>query len=258
MPFFDASSFDALRLVELALIGGVLGFAGGIFGIGGGVLVIPVLTLWFGLDQATAQGTALAMMAPNLLIAWRRYTHYNPAPLRDVLGVATAAVLTTALTAQVAGRVDQALLGVIFWLFLLFVAVQMIVAALRRGAAPSEAALGRNMLPLVGVAGGASLGLLGVGGGLLATPLLIRFFGMTQRAAQSLSLSLVAPGAVSALGSYAAAGRVDWLTGACLAAGGAATVAAGVKVAQRLPDKTMRVLFGIMLALTAAWMLLGA
>jgi uncharacterized protein len=46
---------------------------GGLFGIGGGLIAIPVLGLWFGLDQQLAQGTALVMSVPNVLLALYRY-----------------------------------------------------------------------------------------------------------------------------------------------------------------------------------------
>ena len=65
----------AIPLSELLLmlsLGAALGFFGGLFGIGGGIIVIPLLVLGFGLEQAVAQGTALVMMVPNLLIAWYR------------------------------------------------------------------------------------------------------------------------------------------------------------------------------------------
>lgn len=45
---------------------------GGLFGIGGGIIVIPLLVLGFGLDQAVAQGIALVIMVANLLIGWCR------------------------------------------------------------------------------------------------------------------------------------------------------------------------------------------
>ena len=62
-------------MLDLALylvLGGVLGTLGGLFGIGGGLIAIPVLGVFFGLDQQIAQGTALVMVVPNVMLAlWR-------------------------------------------------------------------------------------------------------------------------------------------------------------------------------------------
>jgi uncharacterized membrane protein YfcA len=43
------------------------GFASGCFGIGGGALMVPVLTLWFGVPYHLAVGTSLALILPIAL-----------------------------------------------------------------------------------------------------------------------------------------------------------------------------------------------
>ena len=64
-----------MTLLQFSLdlgLGLLLGALGGLFGIGGGLLAIPALGLLFGLDQQFAQGTALVMVVPNVLLAlWR-------------------------------------------------------------------------------------------------------------------------------------------------------------------------------------------
>ncbi|MCR3786820.1 sulfite exporter TauE/SafE family protein, partial [Pseudomonas aeruginosa] len=59
------------------LLGMVLGCLGGLFGIGGGLLAIPALGVIFGLDQQLAQGTALVMVVPNVVLALWRYHQRN-------------------------------------------------------------------------------------------------------------------------------------------------------------------------------------
>ena len=246
---------DLLHLLELVMLGAGLGFAGGLFGIGGGIVAIPVLTIGFGATQATAQGTALVLMVPNLLIAWWRYARHNPTPLKEVAGIALVSTITTWATAQLAHWLDQAMLRSIFALFLLYLAVRM--TGMVKPAAETHSPHDRKFLPLVGIAGGSSMGLLGVGGGLVATPLFARFFGLSQRAAQSLGLALVAPSSVIALGAYAQNQQVDWHLGIPLAVGGLFTVASGVALAHRLPEKKLRFCFGVMVGLTSLWLLLG-
>jgi uncharacterized membrane protein YfcA len=247
---------ELLHLFGLLVLGAGLGFSGGLFGIGGGIIAVPIMTLAFGLDQATAQGTALVMMVPNLLIAWWRYTRHNPVPLREAIGVALAGTVTTWASAHLADLLNQGVLRSLFAVFLLFVAASMMRGSTSKQAS-ARAGFDRRLMPLVGVAGGASMGLLGIGGGLVATPLFSKFFGLDQRVAQSLGLALVAPSSVIALGTYAGHGRVDWTIGICLAVGGVATVAAGVELAHRLPERELRLWFGVMVGLTGLWLLAG-
>ena len=67
------------------LLGLGLGTLGGLFGIGGGLIAIPVLGIVFGLDQQLAQGTALVMVVPNVMLAIWRYHQRNRIELRYAL-----------------------------------------------------------------------------------------------------------------------------------------------------------------------------
>jgi uncharacterized membrane protein YfcA len=251
-------SFPAVEhLIGLLALGAGLGFTGGMFGIGGGIVAVPILTLGFGIDQATAQGTALVMMVPNLLIAWWRFARHNPVPWTEAIGVAVAGTVTTWATARLADRLDQASLRSLFAVFLLFVAYRMVTLSAHENEAVREGPLNRRFVPLVGTIGGASMGLLGIGGGLVAIPFFSRLFGLDQRVAQSLSLALVAPSSIIALGTYAGHGRVDWTLGLCLALGGVVSVAAGVELAHRLPERQLRAWFGVVVGLTGLWLLAG-
>ena len=74
-----------MDVVMYTALGVALGAMGGLFGIGGGLIAIPVLGLWFGLDQQMAQGTALVMSVPNELVALYRYNQRNRIDLRQAL-----------------------------------------------------------------------------------------------------------------------------------------------------------------------------
>ena len=244
-----------IELVAMLGLGAALGFLGGLFGIGGGIIVIPLLVLAFGMDQAVAQGTALVMMVPNLLIAWWRYSQRQPVSLKVALQIGGLASLTTWAVAHVATRLDPELMRTLFSVFLLFVAVRMLRQKAALAPVQTRAPLNQRWLPLVGIVGGSCMGLLGVGGGLLATPLFTGWFGQRQTVAQSLSLALVAPSSIIALLTYSSAQRVNWSLGLPLALGGLFTVSAGVALALRLPERRMRLAFASMVLCTALWLL---
>ncbi|MDI1257751.1 sulfite exporter TauE/SafE family protein [Aquabacterium sp.] len=245
-----------LPLLTALLIGASLGFMGGVFGIGGGIIAVPLLVLGFGLDQPIAQGTALVLMAPNLLVGWWRYHQRHPMKWQAMSAIALSASLTTWLVAQVATRMDPLVLRVIFSVFMVVLALRLWHTAQHHqaDAPPVERPLNLRVLPLVGMVGGCSMGLLGIGGGLMAGPLLSGWLGQRQTTAQGLSLALVAPSSVVALATYAGAHHVDWALGLPMAVGGVLTVSAGVALAHRLPERPMRLSFVAILMATALWL----
>lgn len=241
-------------LAAMLALGAALGLFGGLFGIGGGIIAIPVLVLGFGMEQPVAQGTALVMMVPNLMVGWWRYTRRYPVPVGSALGIGLVGTATTWLVAGLATRLEPELLKGLFSVFLIALAARLLVRRGRSRQEGSKPASGR-FLPLVGIAGGGSMGLLGIGGGLVATPILTGWFGLRQTVAQSFSLALVAPSSVVALSAYAGAHRVDWSVGLPLAISGLFTVSAGVALAHRLPEQRLRAAFAWMILATALWLL---
>lgn len=242
-------------LLMMLVLGAGLGFLGGLFGIGGGIIVIPLLVVGFGMDQVVAQGTALVMMVPNLLIAWVRYSQRHPVARKTTLQIGALACLTTWAVAHMATRLPPDVMRTVFSVFLLALALRMLSRAPASTTVLEPKPRNLRWMPLVGIVGGGSMGLLGVGGGLVATPFFTGWFRQKQTVAQSLSLALVAPSSIIALMTYSAAQRVDWSMGLPLAIGGLFTVSAGVAVAHRLPEKRMQAAFAWMVLGTAVWML---
>ncbi|MFJ2990237.1 sulfite exporter TauE/SafE family protein [Collimonas sp. NPDC087041] len=239
------------------LLGGVLGGVGGLFGIGGGLIAIPVLGLLYGMDQQLAQGTALVMVAPNVMLGFWRYRQRNGLELRSAAVLGGSAILVTYAAAWYATVISSARLHVAFAVFMGVLGLYLFWnAARKKPLRTGPPLLGPRYLPVVGVIGGAISGFFGVGGGVVAPPALVAFFGMTQTAAQGMALALVSPGAVIALGTFAFAGHVDWHIGIPLAIGGIFSVSAGVALAHHLPERKLRLSFSTALILLAGWLIL--
>jgi uncharacterized membrane protein YfcA len=121
-------TLHALTLVLPALaLGAGMGFFGGLFGIGGGVIAIPLLVLGYGMAQPLAQGTALVMMAPNLLVGWWRYSQRHPVAWRRALGIGVVASVTTWGVAHWATGLPTGVLRVAFSGFLLLLALRTLL-----------------------------------------------------------------------------------------------------------------------------------
>jgi uncharacterized membrane protein YfcA len=242
----------AIRVVTAAGLGGMAGLLGGLFGVGGGFLVIPLLGFFYGMDQQTAQGTALIMVVPNVLWAFSRYRRRFGVDERMAATIACSALIATYPAARLATGLDPRVLRLAFAVFLATIAAAVAYSTWR-GRVRVETGPTRawGWTWIVGVIGGAFSGFFGVGGAFVAPPLLTIFFGLRQLEAQGLGLALVSPSALLALLAYAGAGQVDWLVGFPLALGGIAAISGGVAFASRLPERRMRLAFCGLLLITA-------
>ncbi|MCW5299168.1 sulfite exporter TauE/SafE family protein [Herbaspirillum lusitanum] len=237
-------------------LGGVLGAIGGLFGIGGGLIAIPVLGFLYGMDQQLAQGTALVMIVPNVVIGFWRYKQRNKIELSAALQMAVPAVFTTYFAARFATSIEARSLHLAFALFMVVLALYYLWTLLRRKKEMiPRARLPQKYIFLMGLAAGASAGFFSVGGAIVAVPGLVGLFGMTQTAAQGLGLAMVTPGTLVALWTYASAGHVDWSIGIPLALGGVLSISWGVALAHHLPERRLRMLFCGALIAIAAWMM---
>ncbi|WP_455911285.1 sulfite exporter TauE/SafE family protein [Pseudomonas putida] len=241
-----------LDLAMYLVLGAALGTFGGLFGIGGGLIAIPVLGVLFGLDQQLAQGTALVMVVPNVMLALWRYHQRNRIELRHALPLGVMGFCFAWLGSIWAVGLDAGAMRIGFIAFLLTLSAYNLLRMFTRNAPPT--AQMRYSWPWLGVLGAASGsmgGLFGVGGAVVATPVLTSLFGTTQVVAQGLSLALALPSTSVTLVTYAWHQEVDWMIGVPLAVGGLLSISWGVKVAHALPERVLRGLFCGFLAVCA-------
>lgn len=114
------------------LLGLMLGTLGGLFGIGGGLIAIPVVGVLFGLDQQVAQGTALVMVVPNVLLAIWRYNQRNRIELRHAFALGVTSFCFAIAGAAVAVSLDPGRMRIAFIGFLLVLAAYTLFRAILR------------------------------------------------------------------------------------------------------------------------------
>ena len=248
---------DPLAIGLNVLLGLMLGALGGLFGIGGGLIAIPVIGVLFGLDQQVAQGTALVMVVPNVLLAIWRYHQRNRIEFRHAIALGVTSFCFAIAGAAIAVSLDPGRMRIGFIGFLLALAAYTLLRVLLKPQ-PGSTTLRYPWpwLSALGAGAGALGGLFGVGGAVIATPILTSVFGATQVVAQGLSLSLAAPSTAVTLLTYASHGQVVWTLGLPLAVGGLLSISLGVKLAHALPERVLRALFSLFLVLSAIllWM----
>ena len=243
--------------------GALIGLMGGLLGIGGGLIAIPIMAVVLGMPQQLAQGTALILILPTVLMAVRKYNQNSRIDWRVAAAGATTAVCSTYVGAHLALGADPVTLRRSFAGFLLAVGLFYTwqtynMGAARKLAGPRNPRQAPRLSPAIGAVIGCAAGLLGgffgVGGAILVVPLMTTYFKYTQTNAQALALTMIIPGSTIALETYTWAGQADWSVGVPLAVGSVLCVSYGVKLALRLPERRLRACFAAMVFFTVLLM----
>jgi uncharacterized membrane protein YfcA len=122
-------------------------------------------------------------------------------------------------------------------------------------AASSIAAVARDRLiklATIGVAAGAFSALFGVGGGIVIVPLLLFWLAYGERQATATSLAAIVIIAAFAAAGHGLYGNVDIALAALVAIPAVAGVTIGVGLQQRIPERTVSLLFALLLIAVAA------
>jgi uncharacterized membrane protein YfcA len=120
---------EATLLIGAGLVAGAIASA---LGVGGGVVFVPVLVVGLALDQATAQGTSLAVIVPTVLIGTYVHTRRGRVVWAAALPVAAGGVLGGLLGARIALATDPELLRRLFAALLVILATRLIITEMRR------------------------------------------------------------------------------------------------------------------------------
>jgi uncharacterized protein len=111
------------------------------------------------------------------------------------------------------------------------------------------------LLALSGVVVGAFSALFGVGGGLLMVPLITVFLDRSQHLAEGTSLLAIIPISIAGVLAHRGRGYVSLRAAAWLGVGGAGASAAGALLALSVPSHTLRVMFAILIAAVAVYLI---
>jgi uncharacterized membrane protein YfcA len=125
---FDLTWISGIALVGVGIATGILA---GLIGVGGGVIVVPVLMVAFGTSDLVAKGTSLLMMIPTALSGTIGNLRNRNVDLVAALLVGVAACTTTALGAWLATLIDPTVANILFAAYLVVIAVQMAMKAVK-------------------------------------------------------------------------------------------------------------------------------
>lgn len=107
--------------------------------------------------------------------------------------------------------------------------------------------MSRARAVLTGILGGFTSGLTGIGGGTVMVPLLTGMLRMSQHRAHATSLVIVIFAALAATTQYVMRDQVDWALVLALGLGGIVGAQVGARTMRSLPERRLRLVFGVFL-----------
>jgi uncharacterized membrane protein YfcA len=261
-------------IVGLLMVAGgaFAGMFGSLLGLGGGVLIVPLLTLGFGLPLRDAVGVSLVCVIMTSSAAAGVYLERHTANLRLGMSLELFTAIGALLGGLIAFLLDERLLALLFALLLGYVAITMLRAG--RGGTDTTASSGDSAdaasavdaMPqrglAIGVAGSFGAGivsaLLGVGGGIIKVPLMHLAMGLPLRVATATSNLMIGITAAASAVIYALNGVIDPYVAGPTAIGVFLGATAGSRIAHRIQLRYLRLLFVAVLGYTAVQMLIRA
>ena len=256
-----------------ALVGVLIGIASGLLGIGGGTVMVPIFRLAFGMSATMSTATSLFAIIPTSISG--AISHVKGKTCIPALGI--AAGLGGACLSPVGVWLAQLSPD---WLVMLAAAIIIGYSAINMfkkafklrpagqpaagvdAAAPTadDSSLSRKQLlqgAAIGLVAGLASGYVGVGGGFIMVPLMLSIIGIPMRKASGTSLIAVMILAIPGVIEQGIIGNINYLAGIAIVIGTIPGAVIGARLVTKVPERTLRLLFGCFLIVAAVMLALN-
>lgn len=259
------------------LFGVAAGLVGALTGLGGGIIITPALTLLLGVDIRYAIGASLISVIATSSGAAAAYVRDGLSNVRIGMFLEVATTVGAICGALLAGKISTGLLAVIFGLVLLHSAWQASHELKRSEPVMAGSALSRALnlggvfrtpegeqsyevsregtgLGLMYIAGLLS-GLLGIGSGALKVIAMDRVMGLPFKVSTATSSFMIGVTAVASAAIYFKRGYIHPEMAVPVMVGVLIGSMMGARLLPRLPVRTLRRLFAVIVAIIALQMI---
>ncbi len=257
----------ALILLAVAVAAGLLG---SLTGLGGGVVIVPVLSLIFGVEIRYAIGASLISVIATSSGAASAYVREGLSNIRIGMALEIATTLGALLGALLATVVSPSLIAVVFGVVLLGSAVSSPGAEPAREPAPGEPSRLSRLLRFEGVyesrrgpvhyearavpagfglmsVAGVLSGLLGIGSGAFKVIAMDRVMRIPFKVSTATSNFMIGVTAAASAGIYLNRGYVDPFLAMPVMLGVLAGSLLGTRILVKAPTRSLRRLFALVI-----------
>ncbi len=253
------------------------GFLGSLTGLGGGIVIVPLLTLGFGVDLRYAIGTSLITVIATSSGAASAYVREGYSNIRIGMFLEIATTIGALVGAFLGGILSPGIIAIVFGLALMYSAwmssrpraehapEHTSDPIARKLKLPSEYPVNGEMVKygvqnvsagfgLMGLAGILS-GLLGIGSGAMKVLAMDHAMKLPFKVSTTTSNFMIGVTAAASAGIYLSRGYIDPVLAMPVVLGVLLGSLAGAKVLGRSQPKTLRLIFSIVIFVLAIEMI---
>ncbi len=235
-------------MIELILLGALVGTLSGFFGIGGGTILVPIL-LFLGYDMKVAIGIAVMQMVFASVYGSYLNLKKGTLDIKMVLTIGVGGFIGALLSSFIISNVDETILETLFLGFVLFALGRMFFSTVEHTKTKSAHPI---VLFFIGSIIGAFSISIGVGGSILLVPILVGFFHIPLKNAISAGLFFVIFSSISGFISISLNGEIDYYRGGLIGMASLVGVAFGIFLKHKSSDVLQkRLLLGFYLLVAA-------
>ena len=276
-----------VHFVAPALVGVLIGIASGLLGIGGGTVMVPIFRLAFGMSATMSTATSLFAIIPTSISG--AISHAKGKTCIPALGIAAGlgGACMSPIGVWLAQLSPDWLVMLAAALIIGYSAINMFKKAFKlrpagqpatgvdaaaaasltssgdaAAAAPTadDSSLSRKQLlqgAAIGLVAGLASGYVGVGGGFIMVPLMLSIIGIPMRKASGTSLIAVMILAIPGVIEQGIIGNINYLAGIAIVIGTIPGAVIGARLVTKVPERTLRLLFGCFLIVAAVMLVLN-
>ena len=262
--YFSTAGIDA-NILYLALTGLVIGFLAGLLGVGGGFVMVPVLTMVFGVPMKIAIGTDTFYIVLTALSGAYKHVKNGFANFKIVGVIAVSAIFAAQIGAMLCIETPKETVPLLFGVLLLLISFSMLVKIniFNKNKKAGEGNIHKYgfwtefreeklfvSIPkalAIGIIVGGFSGFFGVGGAVLLIPLMLSVLGLPMHIVIGSSLMIVMFSALSGSLRYFIEGFVDIPLGIALLSGSIIGSYFGAHMASKTHPEKLRKVFAFML-----------
>ena len=199
-------------MLELIVLGIVVGVLSGFFGIGGGTVLVPILLL-LGYDTKIAIGISVIQMVFSSIYGSYINNKKGTLDVPMVFVIGLGGFLGALFSGNITSMINDETLEVIFLSFAIFALLRLFI---KQKEYKEQKEVNKFLLFFIGfVLGGLSM-TIGVGGSIILVPILVGFLHVPLKKAISAGLFFVVFSSVSGLISHSLSEHMDYQSGAII------------------------------------------